>query len=77
MRKLYSWKTSVGTFYISQHEGRFQLLFQDESLGAYISPEQALDDLAGDHTLSAGRGIDTSKLGIPDELAEWEREEPG
>jgi len=72
MRKLYSWKTRVGAFYIAEHERRCHVLFKNDSLGSYISPAQALDDLVGGHTFSAGHGIDTSELEIPDELSEWE-----
>jgi len=36
-------------------------------------PSQASDDLAGGLTFSAGGGIDTSRLGIPADLTEWNR----
>jgi hypothetical protein len=72
VRRLYAWKTRVGPFYIAEHEGRYHVLFRDDSLGSYINPAQALDDLVGGHTFSAGPGIDTSDLEIPDELSEWE-----
>jgi hypothetical protein len=73
MRNVYVFKTSVGPFYIAEHEGRFHPRFMDESLGSYVSPEQAADDLAGGHTWSAPNGVDTASLGIPDDLREWTR----
>lgn len=73
MRKLYVWKTKVGPFYIAQIGDRFHPVFEDESLGSYHSPASAADDLAGGHTFSVGRGIDTAELGIPYDIREWER----
>jgi len=73
MRRLYAFTTRVGTFYIAEHDGRFHPLYDDESLGSYSQPQQAAEDLAGGHTSSAGRGIDTARLGIPMDLAEWRR----
>jgi hypothetical protein len=73
MRKLYKWNTSVGPFYIAELDGRFLVIFDDESLGSYATAAQAVDDLAGGHTFSAGPGIDTAAIGISDNLAEWQR----
>jgi len=73
MRRLYAFTTRVGMFYIAEHDGRFHPLYRDESLGSYSQPSQAADDLAGGHTFSAGGGIDTSHLGIPADLTEWDR----
>jgi len=72
MHKLYVYRTSVGPFYIAEHGGRFHPVYMDESLGSYVSPEQAADDLAGGHTFSPASGIDTAALGIPEDLGEWE-----
>lgn len=73
---MYSRHTSVGTFLIVERSGRWHVLFKDESLGSYANPRQAADDLAGGHTFSAGHGIDTSKLGIPRDIEEWEKGNP-
>jgi hypothetical protein len=51
-------------------------MFNAESLGSYVTPDQAADDVAGGHTFSAGQGIDTAKLGIPRDLNEWSRGVP-
>ena len=67
----YFFETSAGTFFITPRNGRWHIIFEDESLGSYINPTQAADDLAGGHTFSPGRGIDTSKLGIPEDIGEW------
>ena len=72
MTKLYKHKTRVGTFYIAEHAGKFHPLFEDESLGGYTTAQQAVDNLAGGHTFTAGDGsFETDELGIPDDLSEW------
>ncbi len=73
MRNLYKTNTSIGPFFIAEHEGRYHVVFDGESLGAYVSPAQAVDDVAGGHTFSIPSGVDTATLGIPDDLGEWER----
>lgn len=73
---MYYHHTSAGTFLIVERSGRWHAIFKDESLGSYINPRQAADDLAGGHTFSPGPGIDTSKLGIPRDLEEWEKGSP-
>jgi hypothetical protein len=72
MRKLYIYRTRVGPFYIAEQDGRFHPLFAEESLGSYATPEQAAEDLAGGHTFTPSSGCDTSELGIPDDVSEWE-----
>lgn len=74
MRKQYAYQTRIGTFYIvSTDDGRFHPYYDGETLGAYSSPQHAIDDLAGGHTFSIAGGVDTSTLGIPCDLGEWER----
>ncbi len=74
MRLVYSFETRVGIFYIGRSkDGRWHPIFEDESLGSYHSAAAALDDLVGGHTFSLPRGIDSSKVGLPNELAEWDR----
>jgi len=73
MRKLYIRHTRIGPFYIAQSpDGRFHPVFDDESLGSYHSPAAAADDLAGGHTFSVSGGHDTSRLGIPHDIREWD-----
>jgi len=69
---MWACKTKVGTFYIVPREDSYEIMFRDDGLGQYATPQQAVDDLVGGHTFSAGPGIDTSKLGIPDDLGEWD-----
>jgi hypothetical protein len=73
MRKLFKCDTKVGPFYIAESNRRFHPLFEEESLGSYASAAQAADDLAGGHTFTPANGVDTSTLGIPSDLAAWER----
>ena len=73
---MYYHQTRVGTFSIVERSGRWHVIFKGESLGSYVSPRQAADDLAGGHTFSPGIGIDTSKLDIPGDLEEWEKGSP-
>ena len=70
---LYSHKTRVGEFHIARtDDGRFHPLFKDQSLGSYATPEMAADNPAGGHTFSAADVDDTSMLGIPHDLSEWD-----
>lgn len=74
MRKnLYLYKTSAGSFYIAEENGRFLAVYEDESLGGYDTPQWAAEDLAGGHTFSPSSGIDSGTLGIPADLSEWQR----
>lgn len=75
MGKIWSYSTRVGTFYIKEKDGRYNLEYDDETLGNYAEPWQAAEDLSLGATFSVedqnGNDIDTSKLDIPDDLSEW------
>jgi hypothetical protein len=71
--RLYKFKTSVGDFYILLQYGKWHAVFDGESVGAYATPQQAADDLAGGHTFSISGGHDTAVLGIPPDLGEWDK----
>ena len=74
MKLLYSFATRVGTFYIGQSpDGRFHPIYDDESLGSYAHDWQASEDLVGGHTFTPSQLSDTSQLGIPEDIGEWER----
>jgi len=75
MRKLFVCNTRIVPFYIAESGGRFQPVYDDESLGSYARPEQAAEDVAGGHTFSISSGIDTATLEIPEDLSEWRRVE--
>lgn len=68
----WEYRTRKGTCRIIRRpDGSFEVMYGDEGLGSYHSPQQALDDLVGGHTFSPSSGIDTSTMGLPDELSEW------
>jgi len=75
MKLIYKFETKIGSFYIGEQDGRYHPIFDGESLGSYAYDWQAVEDLAGGHTFSISTGIDTSTLGIPCELGEWEKTE--
>lgn len=68
---MYSYPTKIGMFYITQLNGRWQAMYEDENLRSYYSPRHAADDLSGGHTFSLSNGVDTSTLGIPGDISEW------
>ncbi|MCW3583959.1 hypothetical protein [Burkholderia cenocepacia] len=63
------YKTKRGTFYIAPRAGRWHIIYDDDSLGSYASPQQAAEELAGGY--SAWPHFDPSTLGIPDDISEW------
>lgn len=76
MRLLYVYRTRIGPFYVGEHEGRFHPVYNSESLGSYAQAWQAAEDLAGGHTFSISSGVDTSTLGIPYDLVDWQKLNP-
>jgi len=74
MRKLNVFQTRIGPFYIALINGRYHPVYDDESLGSYINPQQAVvDDLAnGRHAFSIAGGVDMARLRISCDLEEWE-----
>ena len=78
MSKVWFRKTRIGTFSIMENGDRFHLIFNEsENLGSYAHPQQASDDLAlgaiPSIVLPNGKIIlDTSNLGIPGDLRQWE-----
>jgi len=65
------YETQWGTFAIVPKTNRFVAMFEDEELGSYHSPQPALDDLLGGHTSSLPKGLDSSQMGLPDDLSDW------
>ena len=70
----YFFRTRIGVFWIAFNGSRWHAWFDGQSLGAYSNPAGAADDLAGGHTFTPSCGVDTSTLGIPGDLSEWERQ---
>lgn len=71
----WTFRTRAGVFSIAPVlEGRsvwWAVVHDGDELGRYETPEAALDDLVGGHTYTPSNGVDTSTLGLPDELSEW------
>ena len=64
--------TRRGVFRIAPVKGRFHVLFEDENLGSYQSPTAALEHLITGGTFLPSRGADPAKVGLPNDLSEWE-----
>ena len=72
--RFYAHTTRIGTFYLARDDEKgWQIEFDAERVGGYCTAEKALDDVVGGHTWSLAHGVDTSTLGLPDELADWQR----
>jgi hypothetical protein len=70
----YQYTTPAGTVsLIPESGGRYKVMFGDENLGSYHSPEAAADDVSGGHLFSPSDGTDLGELGIPNDLHEWEK----
>ena len=71
MCKLYVCQTRIGPFFIAYLRGQYSVIFENESLARYSTPEQAAQHISGrDHFLIGG--VDTKYLGIPANLRFWE-----
>ena len=70
----YQYHTSSGTVSLIPEPGsRYKVMFGDDHLGSYYSPEAAADDVSGGHTFSPSDGTDLGELDIPMDLGEWEK----
>ena len=72
MRKLYAFDTRIGTFFIVEEAGEFHPMFNEKRLGSYPTAQLAAEDLADGNTRNVKQVEDTSELGIPYDLDEWE-----
>jgi hypothetical protein len=71
---VYEYQTNYGLVsIIPTRDGRYIVMFQDEDLGSYHSPQAAVDDVSGGHTSSPSSGIDLGNLNIPGDISEWRR----
>ena len=74
LRPVHFFDTRAGRFFISvSDDGRFHPVFDGDSLGSYHSAAAAASDLAGGDTFSVPGVDDTAKLGIPEDVREWEK----
>ena len=68
---MYLYHTKVGAFAIIHRADRWHITFRNEVLGSYEYAQQAAKDLACGHTSTPPGWLDTSKLGIPEDISEW------
>jgi hypothetical protein len=73
MQRLYRLRTPIGPFFITDRGERWHVVFDNESLGSYTTPMQAAYDVASGRIFSLPHGADTSMLGVPEDIAKWER----
>ncbi|SNB71722.1 hypothetical protein SAMN06265338_104203 [Rhodoblastus acidophilus] len=70
------WNTRKGTVWIVPRQDlgsiRYHVVYDDEALGSYHSPQQAADDVAGGHTFGPSNGVDLGSLGISNNIADWQ-----
>lgn len=77
MRVLISYPTNIGIFDIGQSEDKkYHVIFDDTSLGAFTSIQEAVDNLITNKTSTVidpntNKEVDTSSLGIPQDYTEW------
>jgi hypothetical protein len=68
---IYSHRSRIGTFHIVQTCRGWMLHLGDEPFdGPFATAQHALDDLAGGHCYWPTE-VDTSTLGLPDEIGNW------
>ena len=79
MKTKWFYRSRSGIFVIRKQGDRFHLFFNDDCIGSYQHPWQASEDVAMGALPSLidgnGNGIcDTSGLGVPADLGEWNSE---
>jgi len=66
----WEFQTRRGVVRITPENDRFLAMFEDEALGWYSTPEQALDDLIAGTCAWPSIGS-PAQLGLPDDLRDW------
>lgn len=70
----YKYKTQHGVIKLwPQPNRRYQVVYNEEILGSYHSPEAAANDVSGGHTFSPSNSVDFEELGVPSDLTEWQK----
>jgi hypothetical protein len=70
----YSFKTKWGVVFLKpQSSGRYEVIFDNESLGSYANAVMAADDVEGGYTYTPSTGIQFDRMGVPRELEKWSR----
>ncbi|WP_419765177.1 MAG: hypothetical protein ACNI28_01870 [Arcobacter sp.] len=78
MRVLISYPTNIGIFDIGQSEDKkYHPIFDDTSLGAFTSIQEAVDKLITNKTIpvidpNTNKEVDTSTLDIPQDYTQWD-----
>jgi hypothetical protein len=73
LKNLYRWKTSIGDFFITEREKRFEVRFDNQNLGSYATAAHAAEAAARGHCDTVETGIDTGTLGMSENLNDWQR----
>lgn len=68
---MWHYKTRKGVVYLIKRGSRYHVIYQNEDLGDYPSPQQAIDDVVGGHTESPSNGVDLEEMNLPDDLEDW------
>jgi hypothetical protein len=73
MRKLYVYRTAIGSFYITEEEGKFYPTFNGLRFGSYDSPEAVAEALARGLNLQISGVGELASLAIPSDLRDWSK----
>lgn len=72
MKLLFRHQTERGPVYIGQSpDGRFHIMWKDESLGNYATVQLAIGDASQGSHESAPDGVDLGSLDLSDNMADW------
>lgn len=69
----YRHNTHIGPVYILRNKARWNIVFDNQDLGSYHTPEAAAEDAAGGHTFTPSNGISLDRLNLSDDLGDWEK----
>lgn len=69
----YAFKTRRGPIYLVPREDRWVVLYKEESLGSYHSPEAAASDCHVGALFTPSDGNMFDNYEIPEDIGEWKR----
>lgn len=69
----FGFRTRRGPIYIVPQDGRWIVLYKDENLGSYHSPDAAASDCHHGALFTPSDGNMFDDYEIPEDLSEWER----
>lgn len=72
MCKLYAYHTGIGPIYISRLRGWYIPVHENQPLGCFSTPQQAVEAVARGSIPQLNCARDTVTLGIPSDLRRWE-----